>query len=229
MGKAEPWFRLVELVLRPPLALWFDWRLEGLDRVPREGPVLVAANHLSYFDPLAHAYLLVRAGRRPRFLTKRELFAHPLLRRVLLGTGQIPVERGSGSPAPLEEAARALGRGEAVVVYPEATVTRNPDHRPMQGKTGVARLALATGVPVLPVAVWGSHRVWQRGGPQSLRFGRPIWLKVGEALELSALAGGRDDPATLRRLTDAVMAALAELVEDLRARYPKRWEREDGP
>ncbi|HXF56478.1 MAG TPA: lysophospholipid acyltransferase family protein [Actinomycetota bacterium] len=225
MRKAEPWFRLVELLLRPPLALWFDWRFEGLERVPREGPVLVAANHISYFDPLAHAYLLVRAGRRPRFLAKRELFDHPLLGRILQGTGQIPVERGSGSQAPLEEAARALRRGEAVVVYPEATVTRDPERRPMQGKTGVARLALATGVPVLPVAVWGSHRVWQRGGPRSLRFGRPIWLRVGEALDLSALAEGRDDPAAVRRLTERVMAALAELVEDLRARYPKRWDR----
>jgi 1-acyl-sn-glycerol-3-phosphate acyltransferase len=220
----EPWFRLAELTLRPLLALWFDWRLQGLDRVPREGPLLVAANHVSYLDPLAHGYLLVRAGRRPRFLAKRELFDHPLLRPVLAGTRQIPVERGSGSGAPLEAARRALEAREAVVVYPEATITRNPDFTPMQGKTGVARLALSTGVPVLPVAVWGSQYVWPREGRRDLRLGRPIWLAVGTPLDLSGL-GAPEDPGTLRRATEAVMAALGGLVEGLRSRYPARWAR----
>src|SRR5437899_11570037 len=158
----EPWYLLAELALRPPLAFWFNWRFEGLEHIPAEGPLLVACNHVSYLDPLAHAYMLVKAGRRPRFLAKRELYGNPVLRRVLAGTHQIPVDRGSGSAAPLEAATPALPQGGAVTTYPEATVTRNPDSTPMQGKTGVARLPLAAEVPVLPIGVWGSQYVWQR-------------------------------------------------------------------
>lgn len=224
MRRLEPWYRFAELALRPPIALWFNWQFEGLQNVPREGPVLVACNHISYFDPLAHALMMVRAGRRPRFLTKKELYGNAFLKVVLEGAGQIPVERGSGSLAPIEEAQRALKEGQAVMVYPEATITNNPDFTPMQGKTGIARLTLATEVPILPIAVWGSQYVWQRDGARSLAFGRPIWLKAGPPLDLSEFEGRADDPVTLREVTDTVMAELARLVDDLRVRYPKRWQ-----
>jgi 1-acyl-sn-glycerol-3-phosphate acyltransferase len=94
----------------------------------------------------------------------------------------------------------------------------------MPGKTGIARLALGAEVPVLPIAVWGSHRVWQREGPGDLSFGRPIWLKAAPPLDLSAYDEGREDPVVLRQATQAIMDELALLVEDLRARYPKRWQ-----
>lgn len=223
MPRAEPWFRFAEWTLRPPIALWFNWRFEGLEHIPPEGPILVACNHISYLDPLAHGYMLVKAGRRPRFLAKSELYGHPVLRRLLTGTRQIKVERGSGSMAPVEEAKRALREDEAVMVYPEGTITRNPDFSPMEGKTGVARLTLASEVPVLPMAVWGSQQVWQREGARSMRFGRPIWLKAGAPLDFSRYEGQKNDPATLRKITDMVMAELTRLVTDLRARYPKRW------
>ncbi len=109
------------------------------------------------------------------------------------------------------------------MVYPESTVTKNPDFTPMQGKTGIARLTLASDVPVLPVAVWGSQHVWQRDGARSLKFGRPIWVKAGPPLDFSDFEGGSEDPAALREVTDAVMDELTRLVNDLRARYPKRW------
>jgi 1-acyl-sn-glycerol-3-phosphate acyltransferase len=223
MPRAEPWFRFAEWTLRPPIALWFNWRFEGLEHIPREGPILVACNHISYLDPLAHAYMLVKAGRRPRFLAKSELYGNPFLRRLLQGTRQIRVERGSRSKAPVEEAKRALREGEAVMVYPEGTITRNPDYTPMQGKTGVARLTVASEIPVLPMAVWGSQHVWQRAGAGSLKFGRPIWVKTGPPLDFSQYEEQKDDPATLRTITDTVMDELARLVTDLRARYPKRW------
>jgi 1-acyl-sn-glycerol-3-phosphate acyltransferase len=223
MPRAEPWFRFAEWTLRPPIALWFNWRFEGLEHIPPEGPILVACNHISYLDPLAHAYMLVKAGRRSRFLAKSELYGNPFLRRLLQGTRQIKVERGSGSMAPVEEAKRALREGEAVMVYPEGTITRNPDFTPMEGRTGVARLTLASEVPVLPMAVWGSQHVWQRAGVGSLKFGRPIWVKAGAPLDFSQYEGKGNDPATLRKITDTVMDELARLVTDLRARYPKRW------
>jgi 1-acyl-sn-glycerol-3-phosphate acyltransferase len=221
--RPEPWYRLAEWTLRPLIASWFNWRFEGIEHVPREGPVLVACNHISYFDPLAHAYMLVRAGRRPRFLAKRELYDNSFLRLALLGAGQIPVERGSGSRAPVDAAKQALNRGEAVVVYPEGTVTGRPDLMPMSGKTGIARLTLSTGVPVLPIGVWGTHKVWQSHGTRSLSFGRPIWLKAGAPVDFSSFEEERDEPATLRKVTDTIMDEVVRLVEDLRARYPKRW------
>jgi 1-acyl-sn-glycerol-3-phosphate acyltransferase len=142
---------------------------------------------------------------------------------VLTGARQIPVRRGSGEAAPVEAARKALTAGEVVVVYPEATVTRNEDFSPMQAKTGIARLSLATGVPVLPIAVWGSQHVWQRDGSRSLRYGRPIWVKAGAPIDLSVHEEGKDDPQVLRRATDEVMAELGLLVDDLRQRYPKEW------
>jgi 1-acyl-sn-glycerol-3-phosphate acyltransferase len=225
-GAVEPWYRLAEATLCPPLALWFNWHLEGREHVPPEGPVLVACNHISVFDPLCQGYYLVKCHRRPRFLAKTELYRNAFLRRVLRGARQIEVERGTGDIAPVEAAKRSLRSGECVVIYPEATLTTNPDHSPMAAKTGIARLTLESEVPVLPLAVWGSHRVIppRREGRPRFEFGRPIMVKAGPALDFSAHAEARDDKAVLRTVTDEVMAELSRLVEDVRSRYPKRWE-----
>jgi 1-acyl-sn-glycerol-3-phosphate acyltransferase len=219
----EPWMRFAEVTLIPPISLWFTWRFEGFEHVPKEGAALVACNHISYFDPLAQGLFLEKAGRRPRFLTKIELYKNPFMRSLLQGAGQIPVRRGTGDSAPMEASIGALRRGEAVVVYPEGTVTTNPDFTPMQGRTGIARMTLATGVPVLPVAVWGSAPVWQRGGRRNLKFGRPIWVKAGPPLDFSEHEDDQANPEVLRKVTDRVMAEVGLLVDDLRARYPKRW------
>jgi 1-acyl-sn-glycerol-3-phosphate acyltransferase len=166
----------------------------------------------------------VQAGRRPRFLAKHDLFRIPLVGRALAGAGQIPVDRGTPEdPSPLVAAEAALGRGEVVVVYPEGTVTNHPDSMPMEGKTGVVRLSLASGVPVTPMASWGSQVVWQKSGKGSLKFGRPLWIKVGDPIDFSAHAGRANDRDELHELTAVVMSRITDLVEDLRARYPPRW------
>lgn len=219
----EPWYRAMETVLLPPFRLWFNWRFEGVERVPAEGPLIVVGNHLSYLDPFAHAYFVVKAGRRPRFLAKRELFESRLIGAALRGAGQIPVARGTGDQAPLEEARRALDDGEVVVIYPEGTTTTtDPEFSPGRGKTGAVRLSLLTGVPILPVATWGGQYVWRKAGRQSLAFGRPIWLRAGEPFDPAAAAAGAADDSP-RVLTDALMAELAALVTDLRERFPRRW------
>jgi len=219
----------METVLRPPLQLWFNWRLEGLERVPAEGPLIVAGNHLSYLDPLAHGYFVDRAGRHPRFLAKQELFDKPIVGTVLRGAGQIPVRRGAGDMSSLEEAKRALEEGEVVVIYPEGTTTTtDPDLSPGRGKTGTVRLSLETGIPILPVATWGGQYVWRKDGRQSVAFGRPIWLRAGEPLDLPSRVGTDADPATVRAFTDEVMVELSSLVADLRAGYPTRWARVVG-
>lgn len=222
VARFEPWIGLAKGVLIPPLWVWFDWRFEGMEHIPSEGPALVAGNHISYLDPLAHAYFLVKAGRNPRFLAKIELFDHKVTGPVLRGAKQIPVRRGSGDRAPVEFGAQALHQGELLVVYPESTVTTNPDSSPMRGKTGIARLALTARVPVIPLAVWGSAPVWQRGS-RNLQYGRPIWVRAGPPLDFSEYEDRRAEPEALRRVTDEVMAQLSLLVDDLRSRYPKRW------
>jgi 1-acyl-sn-glycerol-3-phosphate acyltransferase len=139
---------------------------------------------------------------------------------VLRGAGQIPVARGSRDRSSLASAEAALAAGEVVVIYPEGTVTTREDHLPMKGKTGVARLALATGVSVIPMASWGSQEVWQKSGPGSLRPGRPVLTKVGEPLDLGT--GDVGDTELVRTSTKQVMAAITALAEELRDRYPAR-------
>jgi len=216
---------VIEGVLRPPFQLWFNWRFEGLERVPADGPMIVAGNHLSYLDPFAHALFVIKTGRRPRFLAKQELFDHRLVGAALRGARQIPVLRGTGDQAPLDEARRALDDGEVVVIYPEGTTTTtSPDFSPALGKTGAVRLALMTGVPILPVATWGGQYVWRKAGRQSVAFGRPIWVCAGETFDPAARAGAGADESP-RELTDALMRELSRLVDDLRGRYPRRWAR----
>ncbi|HSL11568.1 MAG TPA: lysophospholipid acyltransferase family protein [Actinomycetota bacterium] len=210
-------------VALPPVKLWFNWRFEDLDRIPRDGPAIVACNHASYLDPFANAYAVIEAGRRPRFIAKAELFEIPVVGMALRGARQIPVVRGRRDGSALVAAERALAGGEVVVIYPEGTVTNRPDHLPMQGKTGAVRLALATGAPIVPMASWGSHPVWQKSGRGSLRFGRPVWVKVGTALDLSARASEREDRDAVQAMTDGLMRELTDLVVDLRDRYPRGW------
>jgi 1-acyl-sn-glycerol-3-phosphate acyltransferase len=167
-----------------------------------------------------------RARRRPRFLAKRELFRNPVLRTVLLGAGQIPVDRGTGDRTPLLDAARALEAGEVVVIYPEGTsLTTDPDFAPGPGKNGAVRLSLMTGIPILPVATWGGQYVWRRGERIHPTFGRPVWLKAGDPYDVSARSASIHDRDTVRELTEGLMKQLTGLVDDLRARYPKRWVR----
>jgi 1-acyl-sn-glycerol-3-phosphate acyltransferase len=219
----EPAYRIAEVLGLPPFKLWFDWRFEDLDRIPERGPALLAANHISYLDPVAHAYFLAERGRRARFLAKSELFEIPVFGAALRNAKQIPVQRGARDRSPLERAERALADGEAVVVYPEGTVTNDPRYLPMRARTGVVRLSLASGVPITPLVVWGAQHVWQKSGRGSLRIGRPIWVKAGAPIDLSAYRGQADDGDVLRRLTDDLIERLRALVTDLRGRYPARW------
>lgn len=184
----------------------------------------MVCNHISYLDPLTNASAICRAGRRPRFLAKDDLFRIPVVGSAFRGARQIPVVRGTGdATATLRAAEDALASGEVVVIYPEGTVTSRPDHLPMRGKTGAVRLSLASGVPITPLASWGSQAVWQKAGKGSLRFGRPVWMRVGRAIDLSARAGEGDDPDVSRAMTDEMMAVLTTMVEDLRDAYPRRW------
>ncbi|HEV7861885.1 MAG TPA: lysophospholipid acyltransferase family protein [Acidimicrobiia bacterium] len=207
----EPLYGLVEVLLRQPLRHGLRWGVEGVERIPADGPVLLASNHLSYFDPIAVAYLTDLAGRRVRFLAKAELFKNRILAAAFRSMGQIPVERGTGDASALDAAASALGTGRCVHVFPEGTISKDLD--PMTGKTGLARLAKAAGVDVVPVGLWGTHRVIPAGGQTAKRFRTPITMVVGERVTV-----GPD--ANPRETTDRIMAGICAAVAHARRLYP---------
>lgn len=220
---AEPWFPVVRWTAFPLARAYFAFHLEGLEHIPARGPALVACNHASYLDPIATAYAVLRAGRRPRFLAKEELFHAPLLKWVFPGVRQIPVRRGAKDNAALELAEQTLRSGETVVIYPEGTVTKREDGLPMEGKTGLVRLAIAAGVPIIPMVSWGSAPVWQKSGPGSLRPRRPVWVRIQAPLDLPLEGVDPDDIEAVKALTAQVMTSLTEMVVALRDRYPPRW------
>ncbi len=216
-------YRVVRAILLTGLKAFFRWGLDGTSRIPRRGPAIVAANHISYFDPLCHAYMIDRAGRWPRFFAKAELWKNPFLRFILKHCRQIPVQRGTGEAGPVEKAIEEIARGNLVVIYPEATITTNTDLTPMRGKTGVARVAIATGAPVIPVAVWGSQWVKPKRRRAVQKFRRLIVMKAGEPMVFDdpGLKSRTDDPGTLHEVTDRIVAELDRLVRELHKVYPE--------
>jgi 1-acyl-sn-glycerol-3-phosphate acyltransferase len=210
----EPVFDGVRAVLYGPVHLGVDWHIDGLERIPHTGAVILASNHVSYLDPIVLAYVATKRGRRTRFLAKEELFAKRGLGPVLRGLRQIPVARGTSSAAgSLVVAEEALRQGECVTVFPEGTISL--DLEPMAGKTGTARLAAATGAPVVPVGLWGLHRVMFKGRKPHWRVGVPETVAIGAPLTVEPA----DD---VQAATDRVMAAICAQVAAARTAYPER-------
>lgn len=225
------WFTLCILILYPLNTLLRRRDPRGWEHLPREGGVLLALNHVSVTDPLIICREVFDAGRLPHYLAKDSLFRIPGARQVLYGAKQIPVSRGTVDAArALDAAVEALERGLCVIIYPEGTTSRDPELWPMQARTGVARLALTEGVPVLPVAQWGAHRFYRRGyRPHAFRF-PTISTRVGEPIDLSAYEGREQTPELLREVTDLIMsritAQLAEIrVGETRPRVALGWRR----
>ena len=221
MGRGlGPWYLLAVALLKPPTLLLTRRRSSGVALVP-PGGVVIAANHISHADPLVLAdFVLSDLHRAPRFLAKRELFlGNGLVGRVMRGAGQLPVDRHAADASrALAPAVAALARGETVVIYPEGTVTRDPGKWPMRARTGVARLALLSGAPVVPVAQWGAQDVLDtyRSGRLDLRPRRPMRLRVGPPVDLSRWQGRELTADVLREATDAVMDAITAELEVLR-------------
>ncbi len=210
----EPVYSVGRVALLVPLGHGMRWTFEGAHRVPTYGPVILASNHISYLDPLVLAYLADRRHRRVRFLAKAELFDKRGLGWGLRQIKQIPVQRNTDdAAASLDAAIAALGAGECVVVFPEGTIST--DLEPMAARTGTARLAAATGVPVTPVGLWGAHRIlfkgrkpsWQRGVAETVVVGEPVSVAAGE---------------DVHDATDRIMGSIAECVARARAIYPQR-------
>lgn len=216
--RRRPWFRLAEIVLIPLNRIATRRRWHGRENIPPAGGVLVVANHISYIDPVTFGYFVNSTGRVPKFLAKAELFEHRYLKFVFRGTDQIPVHRGGqGAAGSVQAASDAVAGGACVVVYPEATITRDPGLWPMVGKTGAARIALETGVPVIPCAQWGAHRILPPYARKpELLPRKTIYARAGAAVDLSDLRGLERTPAVLAEATDRIMAAITAELETIR-------------
>ena len=220
--KAGFWIRLCVVLIYPIAGLFFKIRWHRLDRIPATGGVLITVNHISQADTLTMARFVWQSGRIPRFLIKSTVFGWPVLGRMMTGAGQLPVYRHTGqAQQTLSKAEEALRRGECVIIYPEGTITQDPDYLPMQAKTGAARLALACpDIPVVPVGQWGAHKTLGRRG----HF-RPLprhhhEASVGEPLDLTRFRGQEPTPEILAAVTDQIMAAITAEVTELRSRNP---------
>lgn len=217
--RKRPWFRTVEVLLIPWLRVIVRHRWSGGENLPRTGGVVVAANHISKIDPVTFGYFIDASGRTPRFLAKAELFHAPGLGRVFQGTDMIPVYRGADSAAASVAASVAAVRddGACVIVYPEATITRDPGMWPMVGKTGAARIALESGAPVIPVAQWGAHRVL---APYSHRPTlwprRTVYARAGAPVDLEDLRGRELTAELLAEATMRIMNAITAELEVIR-------------
>lgn len=190
--------------------------------------MLVASNHLSFADPPLVTGFCLAAGRLPRFFAKAGLWRVPVVRSVLVSGKHIPVHRGKTSVLDAYRDGVAAARaGECVAVFIEGTFTERTDGWPMRGKTGLARMALATGVPVVPVVCWGTQRLLPPGAWLPRVIPRPtVHVAAGPAVDLSDLfdppgrSGGRPTATQLREATDRIMAAVVALLAQVRGQDP---------
>ncbi len=209
LGGIEPQQLLMPFI-RSELMPFVRIDLDGVDLVPAHGPAILCANHRSYFDVSAIAYLMAKRGRPVRFLGKKEVFDAPVIGDLARAMGGIRVERGSGSDGPLNEALTALRAGEMVAIMPQGTIPRgraffDPE---LVGRWGAARLAAMSGAPVIPVGLWGTEKVWPRRAkvPAVWNVTNPpeVVIRVGAPVPL-----GLADPDADTR---AIMAAIVDLL-----------------
>lgn len=212
-----------------PVIGWFaKIEVRGAENLPRDGAYVLAPNHHSEIDPLTVAIATWRIGRAPRFMAKESLFRIPVLGWAMRSTGMVPVTRGkSGASQSIAQATDLVAHSRGVIVYPEGTLTRDPDLWPMRGKSGAARLALAGNIPLIPVAHWGEQQFMPRYGKLKLfPPRRRVTVVIGEPVDLGDLVGREHEKGTFSVASDRVMAAITRLLEQLRGQTAplERWD-----
>lgn len=211
--------RIVAGILIPIVRLLFRVEVKGIEKLPKTGAYLLVANHVTNVDALAVAYFVyVKLRRSPHFLAKESLFRIPVVGAILRAAGQIPVYRsGHRNDAPLRAAHEYLDAGHSIAIFPEGSLTRDPNLWPMRGRSGAIRLALETKVPVYPIGQWGSEQVLpQYGNKFRPGFWKPVRVLVGDQIDLSKYQKAQLSPAELNEATDLVMQTITKLVEELR-------------
>ncbi|MGW2545864.1 lysophospholipid acyltransferase family protein [Kitasatospora sp. NPDC001574] len=222
------WYRFAAVLVKPVTTALVkpDWR--GWEHLPKKGGFITAVNHNSVIDPVIYAHWQYNSGRPPRILGKSSLFSVPFIGFMLRKTGQIPVFRESTDAAQAFRAAiDAVNGGQCVQFYPEGTLTRDPDLWPMTGKSGVARVALMTGAPVIPVAHWGAHEIippYGRGGAGKSKFNlfprHRVTVAAGPAVDLSKYRGQELTAQVLRDATEDIMTAITAVLAEIRETEP---------
>ncbi|KQY58837.1 glycerol acyltransferase [Aeromicrobium sp. Root495] len=196
-----------------------DWR--DVDKFP-EGGFVLAPNHVSHLDPFLFSHFLVDQGIAPRFLAKDTLFNIKGIGKILRGAEQIPVYRSSqGAADSLRAAERMVLDGGVVIIYPEGTITRDPDGWPMTGRTGAVRVALATGKPLVPVVQWGPQAIlWPYTKVPKVFPRKTMHMRVGDPVDLSDLADQELTEKVLHEATDRLMDRLTAMLADVRGELP---------
>jgi 1-acyl-sn-glycerol-3-phosphate acyltransferase len=203
-------------IVVPIVGLLAKIEVVDAEKLPDRGAFVLAPNHHSEFDPLIVAVAVWRLGRAPRFMAKESLFGVPVLGWALRATGMIPVARSSSATSArqtLETSALLVEHGRGVVVYPEGSLTRDPDLWPMRGKTGAVRLAIADDIPLIPVAQWGAQEILPRYGKLSLwPLRKRMVVRFGDPVDLSEFRGAGTQPAVLTKATAVLMDRITDLL-----------------
>ncbi|WP_209729552.1 1-acyl-sn-glycerol-3-phosphate acyltransferase [Arthrobacter sp. CAN_C5] len=220
-------FGVLAVTVRPIMNALMAKRWSGSEKLPKDTGFIVCPNHITEIDPVVIGHFLFNHQVTPHFLAKASLFNVPIMGWILKATGQVPVDRTTaGANRSLEAARDAISAGGGIVVYPEGTLTRDPDLWPMKGRTGAARLALQTGAPVVPIAHWGAHEVFPRYAKRLYLFPRKTSrVVVGDPIDFADLAGKPITKTVLDTATERILDALTALVADLRQETPpaERW------
>lgn len=216
---------ILRMILTPLLRGAFRVQVDGKANLPRRGPVIVAANHVSFIDSL---FLPLVIGRRVTFLAKAEYFDNPRVAWFFRMAGQIPIRRegGSASDRALAAGREVLDGGGVLAIYPEGT--RSPDGRLHRGRTGVARVALASGAPVVPVGLLGTAEVQPVGAMVPRPF-RSVRVRIGAPMRWPELAGRADEREVLRDVTDDIVDAIGALTGQARVDHYASRHRAEQP
>ncbi|HEY4409302.1 MAG TPA: lysophospholipid acyltransferase family protein [Acidimicrobiia bacterium] len=198
---------MTKFLLTPYLRLFFRIRVEGREHIPRQGPAILASNHISFCDSF---FLPLVVPRRVRYIAKAEYFDNWKVAWFFRANGHIPLRRGEGADwkRALDGAAEALAAGELFGIYPEGT--RSKDGRLHRGHTGVAMLAARTGAPVVPIGFTGTDKAQPVGSKMIWPFKR-ITIRIGPPVDLGAPTEGPKGQRALRAMTDAVMTDIQKL------------------
>ena len=191
----------------------WDVTISGLENIPAEGPAVIATNHVGYLDFVFVGYAAHKRKRLVRFMAKQEVFEHPVAGPLMRGMKHIPADRFGKAELAIERSIEALKNGEIVGMFPEGTISRS--FIPRAGKTGAVRIAMESGAPLIPGAVWGSQRILTKGRPKNFERGVDISVDFGPPVSY----GDGDDP---QAVTDRLMERISDLVKTAENRYPVR-------
>lgn len=216
--------KVIAGIVRPPLTLLTKRDYRGVENLGIDSGIVVCPNHISWFDPLVIAQFLWDNDRPPRFLGKASIFRIPILGKVIKNAGQIPVYRNSHAAAlSVNYSIASVKRGEAVVIYPEGTLTRDPNLWPMNGKSGAVNVALSANAPLIPIAHWGAQEIMPPYQKKLNLFPiKTVKVIAGPPLDLDDLRGRPIDSEILKIGTTRLMNEIARLLGQLRNEEPPK-------